>query len=618
MQRKAVFLYYALITTILLSASIPAAAQSTAAIIHLTAKSLGAVEPAKQSVAPNTAAVSGQPPAAENSSTSRLRTETASRLLPAYPIVSSGAARKAVALPKTPKVTALSFASGSGNANFAPFAAAGTNAYTAEVLNGGATPVEPPDQGMCVGNGKVIEIVNLVITLYDLNGNPQSGYPQNLSTFFQAGPGDFLSNPRCYYDPTVNAFFLSVTDLGSYPNPPNNKSSLIVAVLSGDGTVVHDYALNTTDDGSNGISHANCPCYEDQPLLGVDANGVYLSGNELSLNPANSNFNGGQIYAFNKSDLVTGQSNVGVTLFTNPITLAEGTATTVSPAISTDGVFATANNGTEYFMSALDFAGTRDNRIAVWALINTCGLASAGGASQCSSSPALLAPLVLTSNAYGVPPLAKQGAGNIPLGKACKNGKKKLDTGNDRMQQVVYANGSLYSAVTTVVTVSGAKHAGLLYFVVQPSVNGTTVGATISNSNYVAAKGLDLFYPSVAASTAGSAELVFSYSGSTTFPSLGYTPITANLGTAELHTAMPGVAPYDGISGYPGCNGSSSARWGDYSAAIATGSTFWMAGEYVSASCTVAAWDLDPTCVATRGQFSNWGTQLFNVTFPGA
>ena len=236
-------------------------------------------------------------------------------------------------MPGIPKVTGLAFAR--ANRGFAPFAAAGTTAYTAEVMNGGATPVEPPDQGICVGNGKVLELVNLVVALDDMNGHPQSGFPQNLNTFFQAGPTDFLANPRCYYDPTVNAFFLSVTDLGSYPNAPNNGSSLIVAVLAGDGSTVRDYALNTTNDGSNGISHGRCPCYEDQPLLGVDANGVYLSGNEFSL--SGGSFNGGQIYALNKSDLVTGQANVGVTLFSNPLTLAEGVAASISPALATDG-----------------------------------------------------------------------------------------------------------------------------------------------------------------------------------------------------------------------------------------------------------------------------------------
>jgi hypothetical protein len=530
---------------------------------------------------------------------------------PANPLASASRATKS-ALPGIPKVTGLTFASSNGS--LAPFAAAGTNAYTAEVLNGGATPVEPPDQGLCVGNGRVLEVVNLVVTLDDLSGHPQSGFPQNLNTFFQAAPGDFLSNPRCYYDPTVNTFFLSVTDLGSYPDSPNG-SSIIVAALAGDGSTVRDFAVNTTDDGSNGISHGNCPCYEDQPLLGVDANGVYLSGNEFSL--SNGSFDGGQIYAFNKNDLVTGQASVGVTLFSNPLALAGGVAASISPAIATDGAFVSANNGTEYFMSALDFTARRDNRIAVWALTNTCGLVNAAGISQCASSPTLLAPLVLTGNAYGVAPLAKQGPGNIPLGKECGGSKESLNVGDDRMQQVVYADGNLYSAITTLLMVGGAKHDGLLYFVVRPSVSGTTLGATISNSNYVAAAGFDFFYPAVAASTAGSAELAFSYAGAGKLPSLGYTPITPDLGSAELHTAMTGVGPYDGISGYAGCNGSSSARWGDYAAAIATGTTFWMAGEYVSATCSLKAWLADPTCGATRGQFSNWGTQIFDVTFPG-
>lgn len=612
MYSKAILSYCSLIIIICAGVSRPAAAQSTPATMHITAKALGTVQStAHPTSAAGTAATGGQSTGA-GLGAAQLRAGMVNRPLPANLLAAASSTRKAAPL-GIPKAIALGFASGNGG--FAPFAAAGTNAYVAEVMNGGSTPVEPPDQGICVGNGKVLEVVNLVVALDDLNGHPQSGFPQNLNTFFQAGPTDFLSNPRCYYDPTVNMFFLSVTDLGVYPNAPNNGSSLIVAALTGDGATVRGYVLNTTDDGSNGVSHGNCPCFEDQPLLGVDANGVYLSGNEFSLNTGN--FNGGQIYAFNKSDLVTGQSSVGVTLFSNPITLAEGVAGSIAPAVATDGAFVSANNGTEYFMSALDFAATRDNRIAVWALTNTCGLTNAAGASQCSSSPTLLPPLVLTSNTYGAPPQAKQANGNTPLGKGCGNGRRNLNIGDDRMQQVVYANGSLYSALTTVLTVNGARHDGLLYFIVQPSVSGTTVAATISNSNYLAASGLDLFYPSVAASTAGSAELAFSFSGHSQFPSLGYTPITPDLGAAQLHTAMTGVGPYDGLSGYAGCNGASSARWGDYSGATATGTTFWMAGEYVSASCTPTAWKADPTCGATRGQFSNWGTQIFNVTFPG-
>jgi len=34
---------------------------------------------------------------------------------------------------------------------------------------------EPPDQGLCVGNGFVVEAVNLALAVYDKSGNLLSG-----------------------------------------------------------------------------------------------------------------------------------------------------------------------------------------------------------------------------------------------------------------------------------------------------------------------------------------------------------------------------------------------------------------------------------------------------------
>ena len=35
--------------------------------------------------------------------------------------------------------------------------------------------LEPPDQGLCVGNGYVVEAVNSVIQVWDTNGNELTG-----------------------------------------------------------------------------------------------------------------------------------------------------------------------------------------------------------------------------------------------------------------------------------------------------------------------------------------------------------------------------------------------------------------------------------------------------------
>ena len=99
-------------------------------------------------------------------------------------------------------------------------------------------------------------------------------------------------------------------------------------------------------------SHPGCPCFGDQPLLGADKYGIYITTNEFStLGPE---FNGAQIYAIDKRALMAGtlkyQAIQGA-----PIPLAEGPAYSLQPAASpTAASWNTANNGTEYLLSALD------------------------------------------------------------------------------------------------------------------------------------------------------------------------------------------------------------------------------------------------------------------------
>jgi hypothetical protein len=42
-----------------------------------------------------------------------------------------------------------------------------------------------------------------------------------------------------------------------------------------------------------------------------------------------------------------------------------------------------------------------------------------------------------------------------------------------------------------------------------------------------------------------------------------------------------GTKPYDGASAYAAFGGGGVARWGDYSAAVASGDTIWVAAEWV-------------------------------------
>jgi hypothetical protein len=550
------------------------------------------------------------------------------RMIPARVSRAAGIGRAAI---KIPVVSSLPVLDPSQNPNFDPTLVKGLDSYISETSYPYLpllSSVEPPDPALCVGGGQVIEMVELAIEIFDTSGALVSG-PTDLYSFFgsqnitgKKGGQDSIGLARCYYDTPTNTFFFVATDVGNQQGRPPASALLLAVMPAGNTSPVSFVIVSTTDNGpAPTIKHRHCPCYEDQPLIGADANGVYISGNEFSLNSAA--FNGGQIYAFNKADLVAGTPNPGAVLFEAPNNLFDtpkdkDAAASIVPAAATDGVFETANNGTEYFLSAVDFAHTRDNRIALWAIINTCGIPDSTGAVACTGFAPMLTSMILPSNAYGVPPDARQQKGLTPVGQLCQNNRvSKLSTFDDRMQQVTFANGKLYSAVTTVLTVNKQKHAGLLDFVVNPSIVSGVLNGTITDSQYVASDGLDLFYPAIAATQSGSAVMTFSFSGRNMFPSAGYIPLTSDLGMFEIHTAITGAGAYDGESGYPGCGGFTSALWGFNSSAVAENDKLWMATEYVSATCDSKTWREDHTCTKTRGVGSNWGTLVSKLVPPG-
>lgn len=474
--------------------------------------------------------------------------------------------------------------------------------------------IEPPDQGLCVGNDTVIEMTNLEYREFNTSGAPLSAAIK-LSTVFGVSSADFLSDPKCYYDSPTNTFFLTATDLTDLAD----KSYLLIGVMPGASSTVTTYAIDTTNDGTLGtLSDPGCPCFGDQPLLGADTNAIVVSLNEFSQpkNPANA-FNGAEIYVISKSDLAA-DLTARALLFPAPIPLAGSFAASMQPAASPDGIFDTSNGGTEFLMNSLDFFGGGDNRLAVWAIINTCVLAS----SPCAG-PLLITttPPILHVHTYhfGNPFFSNQPAATtmIPYGNATGNfSVEQIEANDDRLGQVVYANGKLYAALDTLVKVGGAFQPGLEYFIVKPSfhtIHSMLHFSATGKSAYVAHKGIDLSFPSIGVTANGNAVMAFSMMGSSMFPSAGWMPI-AKAGPKQIHTAAAGVGPDDGFTGYP--VGSNVARWGDYSAAVADGKNIWMATEYIPAACDDTTYASDPLCNMTRAPEANWGTFISELTVP--
>src|SRR6266568_1477125 len=188
------------------------------------------------------------------------------------------------------------------------------NAGTGQYVNTQFS-LEPPDQGLCVGHGFVIEPINDAFAVYNEGGTRLTAVTA-LNQFYNRPPavnratgvtGDFLSDPKCYWDPVGQRFIQTVLEVDA-PGLFNgvatvNGTHVLIAVSqTSDPTGKWNlYSLDTTDNGANGTpAHAGCPCLPDQPLLGANRDGVFINTNEFQ-NNTSFFFNGAQMYALGRA-----------------------------------------------------------------------------------------------------------------------------------------------------------------------------------------------------------------------------------------------------------------------------------------------------------------------------
>jgi len=539
----------------------------------------------------------------------------------------------------------------------------GLNFFNQRFANGGNQfSVEPPDQGMCAGNGFILESVNDVLRIYHTDGTPATGVV-DLNTFYgypaainrtTGARGQFVTDPSCLFDPTTQRFFNVVLTLEVKPTAPSaggflGPNHLDIAVSNtsdptGSWTI---YRLPVQDDGTqdtpnHGCGHEGTPpayrtnpdaCLGDYPHIGVDAYGFYITTNEYEF--FGDTFVGAQLYAFSKTQLASGAASVSVTQFDTSSSAPGGKpGFTIWPAQASANQYNLNNGGTEFALSstAADEAqcdsftlctGTgKSNNILLWTLTGTASLNSA--------SPSLsLSNKAITVAQYAIPPKSNQPTtGDWPQGQclnipACAINIllgfpdpfteviSHLDSNDTRMQQVWYANGKVWGALDTAITVNNENKAGIEYFVVNPNTSKLALQGTL------ALAGNNLTYPAVAVLPSGRGVLAFTVVGDNHYPSAGYASLDALIGAGDIHIAAEGVGLDDGFTSYKVQVGDPPrTRWGDYGAAAVDGNSIWIASEYIAQSCTLAQYLTAPIgrCGNTRGALGNWSTHISKVT----
>jgi hypothetical protein len=531
----------------------------------------------------------------------------------------------------------------------------GLNHRQTRLANGGNQfSNEPPDQGLCAGNGYVLETVNDVMNVFDTSGKSLTG-PVALNAFYGYEPaidrarrvyGPFITDPSCYYDHDTRRWFhISLTfdvDSTSGGFLGSNHLDLAVSASSDPTGSWKVYRIAAQDDGTQGTPiHPNCPCLGDYPHLGADANGIFITTNEF---PFSGGYNSSQIYALSKHALARGDTGVQVVQIDTADYLFEfNPGFTVWPAQSPAGEYEHDRQGTEYFVSSLavfNDSGT-DNRLRIWALTNTSSLDS--------PSPNLaLANGIVGVSSYGVPPSSFQKSGDTPL-RDCINDtaiatpygpgcwqlffgaepahtevEARTDANDSRIQQVVFANGRLFTALDTVLKVNGKDQSGAAYFIIDPAVHGNRAGGEVTRQGIVGVPHNNVNYPAIAALPNGRAVMSFTLTGADHYPTAAYVRISESGGAGAVQVAAEGVGPQDGFSGYAAYGASLDSmsgnapysRWGDYGAAVADGDTIWIASEYIGQTCTLAQYLSTPigSCGGTRTSLANWDTRISRIS----
>ena len=534
----------------------------------------------------------------------------------------------------------------------------GLNFFDQRFANGGNQfSVEPPDQGLCVGNGKVVEIVNNVYQVFDTRGraltnpvdvNSLFGYPAAINRTTGAyGPDVF--DMSCLYDAQTRTFFVvgSVLDRVGTTSELSGTSHVDIGVAKDPTSAYTFYRIDTTNDNPlctlDGTTPG--PCFPDYPHVGADRNGFYLTTNVFDF--FGPNFDGVNIYAMPKALLASGASSVPVTLLSTngqgPGGPDGGTGFTLIPSVSPDTQFDSSSGGTEHFVSSRAIFtddGTATS-IVSWNLSNTKSLLSPAPNLQLTFS-------IVNTDEYGVPAPPTQKPGNVPLatcigstaptpppsGAPCWSlvglfpapttvSEGVLDGNDSRVGGVSYADGKLWAVLGSAATDSkGNPVDGAAWFVMSP--HGSTT--SLINQGLLVKDGSNLTYPSIAVTDDGAAAMGFTIVGPNDYPSAGYAGLDVWNGAGDPQYAAKGAGPQDGFTEYQPffADNSPRPRWGDYGGAVADGASIWVASEYIGQTCTfkqyvqpsptnVAAFG---TCGDTRGALGNWDTRISQL-LPG-
>src|SRR5215831_2947990 len=451
--------------------------------------------------------------------------------------------------------------------NISPFAGGATGVkginavdsatHTANIFK----DVEPPDQGLCAGNGSVVETNNIGEILIFNKALKRTSPVISLDTVMGLGKRHWSSggDPTCVFD-SANGGHWFITQFVS-KSPESKGGPFAGCFIAKANTCAEGIAVTT---GSSPFGPYNVyfldanfnPQEPGVPFLlndfaktSVTRDAFLLFYDEFPLRGGGIGggfFNGAQEFAFNKNALENGlpvtkpngQPDPAVTVAYENMGLLKtpnGTCASdnrlfqpgiacwvaVIPATANPGQFDNSHGGSGFMITNPDFYLTGGNQLAVFDWTGLKNLDSSG----CSACSGIRFGGQLFSgvNRYydpsslGAPTptpfLSPQKAGPIPLGNQClKAGgtvahcpEGPITSNGDNITEAAQGNGQLWAGAETEVVQTYASsntpetHAGAAYWVVGTRSFDQTGRFSLTSQGYISAMHEDLEFPAFAA-----------------------------------------------------------------------------------------------------------------------
>jgi hypothetical protein len=372
--------------------------------------------------------------------------------------------------------------------------------------------IEPPDQGLCAGNGSVVETNNIGEILVFNSALKRESAPISFDTIMGLTGLGWSSggDPSCLYDPANGGHWFFTEIVSASPESGGGAFTGCFAGVSNacyEGIAVTDgknpfgpYHVYFSSADYNPAEPGYPSLLNDFAKISMTRDAFMMFYDEFPLlgslpGIGGGIFNGAQELVFRKSALEQGLPTMLSNGAPNPaVTVAienmghirtpDGTCArdevlhqggitcwvAVIPAQPPAGQFDNSRGGTGFMLGSLDFYGfvplatSGDNRIAAWAWTGLSALNSAGCAT-CNATIRFQGQLFRGVDKYYDPETANFGGisapqrvGPIPLGDQCGAAglsssascpEGGLATNGDNLTQVSQAQGQIWAATST-------------------------------------------------------------------------------------------------------------------------------------------------------------------------